>query len=103
MSGLTGFLAQCSQWQALCASSEKLAGLRACSKQHQLIALSPLVKPRVSCCREAWIREQMAKRLGQALGEAEQMHPDDELYAVPKDLQVGVYLIRQPADVLVTH
>ena len=67
------------------------------------MASSPLPLTQVSCCREAWIREQMAKRLGQALGEAEQMHPDDELYAVPKDLQVSVHPIRQHADVLAAH
>ena len=74
----------------------KLAG-------HLLLALSPPLLTPVCCCREAWIREQMAKRLGQALGEAEQMHPDDELYAVPSDLQVSAHSIRQHADVLATH
>lgn len=43
--------------------------------------------------REAFIREQMRKRLGQDADEAaatsSQMHPEDELYAVPSDLQVG--------------
>ena len=68
-----------------------------------MTAWSPLLPTPVGCCREAWIREQMAKRLGQALGEAEQMHPDDELYAVPKDLQVSICSIRQHADVLAIH
>ncbi|KAL3138001.1 hypothetical protein ABBQ38_005238 [Trebouxia sp. C0009 RCD-2024] len=40
---------------------------------------------------EAFIREQMRKRLGQDADEAaatsSQMHPEDELYAVPSDLQ----------------
>lgn len=43
-------------------------------------------------CREAFIREQMRKRLGQDADElaasSSQMHPEDELYAVPSDLQV---------------
>ena len=43
--------------------------------------------------REAFIREQMRKRLGQDADEAaatsSQMHPEDELYAVPSDLQVA--------------
>ena len=42
--------------------------------------------------REAYIREQMRKRLGQDADEvaatSSQMHPEDELYAVPSDLQV---------------
>ena len=42
--------------------------------------------------REAYIREQMRKRLGQDADEvaasSSQMHPQDELYAVPSDLQV---------------
>lgn len=43
--------------------------------------------------REAFIKEQMCKRLGQTEDEAtasgSQLHPDDELYAVPADLQVS--------------
>ena len=42
--------------------------------------------------REAFIREQMLKRLGKDADEAaaseSQLHPEDELYAVPSDLQV---------------
>lgn len=43
--------------------------------------------------REAFIKEQMQKRLGkdadEAVASGSQLHPDDELYAVPSDLQVS--------------
>ena len=45
--------------------------------------------------REAFIKEQMQKRLGkdadEAVASGSQLHPDDELYAVPSDLQVSFW------------
>ena len=63
-----------------------------------VLQVTTLVKPpgtgqaELFTFRAAWIREQMRKRLGQTEDEAKasssQLHPDDELYAVPADLQV---------------
>lgn len=59
-------------------------------KEHT-IGTTPLIWE-LCTAREAFIREQMRKRLGQDADEvaasSSQMHPEDELYAVPSDLQV---------------
>ena len=60
-------------------------------------------------CREAFIKEQMRKRLGQTEDDAKasssQLHPEDELYAVPADLQVTVdcKLRQHPSLVRASH
>lgn len=59
--------------------------------KERTIGTTPLIRE-LCTAREAFIREQMRKRLGQDADEvaasSSQMHPEDELYAVPSDLQV---------------
>lgn len=67
------------------------ADLNANTLKKYTIRTTPLIRE-LCTAREAFIREQMRKRLGQDADEvaasSSQMHPEDELYAVPSDLQV---------------